>query len=416
MTELFTAIDVGKGDAFYYRRGEITILVDGGKAQAAFPKRLRRHTAGRRLDIVVVTHNDDDHTGGIIGLLKKDPCSIRQLWLPAHWAYRAKDLLKNAHLFFLELAGNILETDQGLKIKMEPDELTSSRTSERREANFVMNDGRHFRVDDGTLRSCGFYRKVWSAGNDSQRYVWNGSLGKHAYDAIRSIEDAGRRFTYAQARQYANLVPKMENIEQIYRLALRNNIKVRWFDVHAYETSQQKVPFGGNSGVLEPLNSRETYSIRTCSSSELSALEFALLTIENRTALIFFAPQTEDYCGVIFNSDATFDVNSAWFIRAHGILRKPLIATAPHHGSKDAENTRVYGRVHGLHMNPAMVTWIRSDQATQQRPCVEYITAPGPKYCTICNTSYGIKHQALPLASTSGTWGLCIAVRRCTCV
>lgn len=64
---IVTVLDVGQGDAILVRDGGRSMLVDTGPDAAT----LRRALAGtgvRRLDVVVLTHAHDDHTGGMPAL------------------------------------------------------------------------------------------------------------------------------------------------------------------------------------------------------------------------------------------------------------------------------------------------------------------------------------------------------------
>lgn len=57
-------IDVGQGDAALYTDGRCNALIDGGKPGAGVTRELKRFGV-RRLDVVIVSHPDDDHYGGI---------------------------------------------------------------------------------------------------------------------------------------------------------------------------------------------------------------------------------------------------------------------------------------------------------------------------------------------------------------
>jgi competence protein ComEC len=72
-----TALDVGQGDAFLLETPTVRVLVDGGEDGAA-----ARHLSGRRvrhLDLVVATHGDLDHVGGLPDVLRT--VSVGELWL-----------------------------------------------------------------------------------------------------------------------------------------------------------------------------------------------------------------------------------------------------------------------------------------------------------------------------------------------
>lgn len=60
-------LDVGQGDAILLRDGGRTMLVDGGPDEVSLRRALARHGV-RRIDVLVLTHAHDDHTGGVPGL------------------------------------------------------------------------------------------------------------------------------------------------------------------------------------------------------------------------------------------------------------------------------------------------------------------------------------------------------------
>ncbi len=83
----FTAFPVKGGDAFFLQKGEKNILVDGGRLKNEINTYLVNEGISK-IDVVICTHNDNDHTTGIIGLLDNNKINISELWLPASWAYR----------------------------------------------------------------------------------------------------------------------------------------------------------------------------------------------------------------------------------------------------------------------------------------------------------------------------------------
>ena len=85
-------LDVGQGDAFLVRSERAALLIDTGNRDQALREALARHGVWR-LDAVLLTHSDDDHTGslaslrGVVGvgrvLVARDALSWRMRGLPA---------------------------------------------------------------------------------------------------------------------------------------------------------------------------------------------------------------------------------------------------------------------------------------------------------------------------------------------
>jgi competence protein ComEC len=73
-------IDVGQGDAALLRDPSgAVVLVDGGRDPVVLADALRRHGV-RRIDLLVVTHGDFDHVGGLEGVFST--ISVGRLWVP----------------------------------------------------------------------------------------------------------------------------------------------------------------------------------------------------------------------------------------------------------------------------------------------------------------------------------------------
>ncbi len=98
-----TTIDVGQGDGFVIREGNLTITIDGGStSDKKFPEDMLvpylESQAIDTIDMSFITHCDSDHYSGILYLMEEDEdIFIRNLYLP----YPAEederyDMLRNA--------------------------------------------------------------------------------------------------------------------------------------------------------------------------------------------------------------------------------------------------------------------------------------------------------------------------------
>lgn len=68
-------LDVGQGDATLVQHGDRAVLVDAGPPDAGVADRLRRFGV-RRLDVLVVSHAQDDHDGGAADVLRALPVGL----------------------------------------------------------------------------------------------------------------------------------------------------------------------------------------------------------------------------------------------------------------------------------------------------------------------------------------------------
>lgn len=79
----FTALPVNVGDSFLLRTENKVVLVDGGMNKQHILKLLRKEKiTNNHIDLLICTHYDADHINGIIGILKSQKYSFKELWLP----------------------------------------------------------------------------------------------------------------------------------------------------------------------------------------------------------------------------------------------------------------------------------------------------------------------------------------------
>jgi competence protein ComEC len=77
-----TFVDVGQGDAVLVRDPSgLVAVIDGGRDPVAFDDALRRYGV-RKIDLLVVTHGDDDHVGGLREVF--DRVAVGRMWVPKH--------------------------------------------------------------------------------------------------------------------------------------------------------------------------------------------------------------------------------------------------------------------------------------------------------------------------------------------
>jgi competence protein ComEC len=75
-----SVLDVGQGDAIVVRDGDGVMLVDGGRDPRRLDAALER-LGVRQVDVVVATHGDADHAGGLDGLIGR--IDVGAVWIPA---------------------------------------------------------------------------------------------------------------------------------------------------------------------------------------------------------------------------------------------------------------------------------------------------------------------------------------------
>lgn len=97
----FLPVGEGSGDAIVIRygddeRGYFLHVVDGGRTATAdtIAKHIDRYYPGYHIDHMVLSHADDDHATGLVGVLEK--FEVRHLWMNRPWLYAAQ-IIENFH-------------------------------------------------------------------------------------------------------------------------------------------------------------------------------------------------------------------------------------------------------------------------------------------------------------------------------
>ncbi len=369
MIDRFIAINVGTGDAFYARRGDFSALVDGGLAKG-FDQVFATTTGCRGVDVLVCTHNDSDHTTGILSFLNSG-LSAKECWLPAFWLEALAILLEDDHeVVLLELlTGSDTETE------------SAPETPERRGEEISVE-----RVERALEQKADLDPKFdglsWPFQTPS---LLNGLLWR-----IRTMGVA-----------QANLLVHAERILEIAIAATRRQIPIRWFD-------PETRPAGSLTQTLNVVSAAEVRSIRRSNRNLPGVLR---LTQVNRDSLVLYMPPAQSAPGVLFSADSDFHFS--------GLLPadRGMIVTAPHHGAADQENVAAYRRLSIDHADKIeSFAWVRSDRAMKvggARPCREYL-AQGRRYCTRCRGAHPTG-QDVVLEGNHGSWTPASKVVSCSC-
>lgn len=391
----FIAIGVGQGDAFFLERSNRTILVDGGGSAARFAAMFRRATGQVRVDILVCTHSDADHARGVLGFLQSG-LGCDEIWLPASWLDRLRDLLTRPCEFLCELWREI--TTKHLPVGRR--RLSLSQLGDAvAECELIGTPEHHF-ADADAVSSWAEDAVPYETLELPRRGCEPRLIcpSRCPYDSHASLWKLlhMEREVYRLFRQ-ATLTADL--IHKIVLLAYEGgrDILVRWF-----ETSPGCG--GGIPGVLVPLNAREVKRAPVC---RWSALEYLALTQSNRFSLVFLAPVTEKEPAVLFtaDSDLSFSQRIPW--------SSGMVVTAPHHGAE--ANKAAYERF-AWEANPALdLSWVRSDGRFRWRPGRAYLNTHGARYCTICRAP-GWPKQHVEMVATRGRWQPSQYTSRCCCI
>ena len=367
----FIALNVGRGDAFYLERGEFSCLVDGG-LRKDFAKRFQKVTERQQVDVVVCTHNDSDHANGLINFFKNGG-RAKECWLPATWMQPLQTMLE-----YPELVEQLLLADQSEQIP----ETEVRRAGEKVSAEQLKialektADSQHF--DKFILVFVTFER----LGVD---------VPIEGTDGISVIK--------------SETIP-VANISDLATAAIRSGANIRWFDPNLQ-------PIKKAHPHLHVVNASEVCVVQTI---RKSFPELVHLTTVNAYSLVLHSPAR-------FGPDVLFSADSGFGSRKHPPVFRPpvkknMLVTAPHHGSKDCENEEAYHRLKESAPSNCFrtLTWVRSDQPMcvgGRRPGKMYLKQHR-RFCTNCRGCSG-DGQDVVMIGSNGCWKPAKGVSPCCC-
>lgn len=352
------------GESFLFRRGRYTVLVDGGYKSNRLAAVLRNHFPElKHIDIVLCTHADKDHAGGLPGLLQDRSFCFGQVWLPGRWVDVLPELIRDPKGF---MSGLVQELDRlsdqysdrdydeveeedfaeimSDLVRQERSRATGVPTERPRPAGDPPGDIPRDQIDRGDedvdLR----------ATEPLDDPSWFAELREHErgreYDetAQKAFKSARQSIRYrvnrpkrplgaALATYWLSLVETAKAIRGIAKAAIDRDLRIRWFDFIAY--SKTGVAAGGIPGFLVPINAVEQ------APAPLVLSYLARLSPTNEASLAFFAPTTARSRGVLFCGDSPLGDGPEYRNSFLDNRPKPwgrIVATAPHHGS---ENNRI---------------------------------------------------------------------------
>lgn len=387
------------GDSFLLRRRGRNILVDGGHGSRALIAALSApRMRVTHLHIVVCTHADRDHAGGLTDLLDKSSIRVEEFWLPGTWSDSLPDLLQSPQLVVDAL---VEEFDKFLlKEVRDPDQEDDDRFELRVHARIAEERRKIQRERRGDVVRTDPERQDDEAGLAwLKKQAANVELDADNDAASAKAFGRGRRLVrYRTSRRqldrrwaafWVGLVDTAERIRKIAVQAIRHNVKVRWFDFGEFAETRQ--PSGGEPGLLVPLNAVEL----VVPPAPSTVMEYmARLTPVNEECLVLLSPHGGGWpyqLGVVFTGDSPLGDGPGY---SQTLLDWPLerrqmvVATAPHHGSES--NAMAYTH---LQQMTHVVLWLRSGGSpTHPGPTFRKFS-PAMRGCTHC-PHIGLEREA----------------------
>lgn len=404
------------GESFLLHRDGKTVLVDGGYSSKPLAKELKAYDPDMdRIDIVVCTHADKDHAGGLGNLIDESGLEIGEFWLPGQWIDSVEELLKAPRAVADGLVRELDEIAREFPSRQHqedgPDSLAAILDEKviaerhRRRSNQVNSERPNDRPGSKEFDRL---RKGYSDIPEVDK------AAKNAFESARQRVQYRRRrqvIPHELANYWFDLIKTAESIRTIAAQAIRYQVPVRWFDFEAF--ARTRVANGGNPGFLEPLNSVEAAPPPLL---ELSYL--AKLSPVNEACLAFIAPPEYLTLGVVFCGDSPLgdgpgyknsffnsrtDFDPCW---------RYIVATAPHHGSES--NAMAYGHLSSW---ARVNTWLRTGGSSKQPGATFKKYPPNKRACSHCPQT-GRKQGLAELWLDHSYWPFALEMilpHRCTC-
>ena len=397
----FTSIPVKAGDSFLLEMEEADqsciVLVDGGfgrinKDFITPPLSIDRYLLKKnisKINVMIATHNDADHTNGLIKILQNPKISVDEIWLPAIWLDRLKDLNDNPEDFFDELIHELLtdedfdhkELNYWMKDDEEDDE--DDEDEDQKEKSIEGKDSDIYYASD-LVNECDF-NNISSTKEDFER-----SWKKHFPYSLRFIGIKKDPFLMITLADYFE---KAEKILKIVKLAKKRS-KIRWFK---FSTKSLDLNLASvNFSSVKPVNSKYVTKIRI---NKKTALEYLYLSEVNRRSLVFHFKDGNNQNPILFCADSDLDFDIPKF--------DEMIVTAPHHGVESA--SKAYLRINQLN-KPTLVR--NSGYQSAANSGDTFIQSQHIKYCDVCNTSKAVQEVSFRSAAC---WAVDCAVIGCSC-
>lgn len=360
------------------------MLVDGGHSGRKLAASLSTYAADvSKIDVVVCTHGDRDHAGGLADFLdhwrvknsdgSEQAGEVGQFWLPGAWVDVLPKVLEEPGKLKFEIVKALddfvarnpkLNSDTGI----DDDFHSQIEDLIRSERNWTA-DGR-FRMPDSIIVEEHSKRTTendldatepldepeWLKSLRARSEIFQKGNVKADKEFDRCRRSIRRRIKSKSINKalgsfWMRLVETLPSIRRIAVSAFRRNIRIRWFDYDAFLKSG--IARGGASGFLVPLNSNEQ-----APAPQPGILFLHRLSPVNEASLVFLAPPSDDHLGVVFSGDSPLGDGPRYAYSFLSNIRKPrfpLISTAPHHGSEN--NCIAYG--HLLNWAQIMI-WLRT--------------------------------------------------------
>ncbi|WP_339783455.1 MBL fold metallo-hydrolase [Paenibacillus sp. FSL R7-0313] len=361
------------GESFYIEtivnKRRKTILVDGGEGGELanhFTKVVRRD----KVNVVVCTHQDSDHSRGIRTFLSEYNCD--EVWLPAEWGYLYGYL-------FNKDAPDITDTFQKLISLLQVFE-DMERESVFRKKYF----GEYLTCQIETMKE-----EIHSF--DEFDLAEFSNLERYSKVVLMELEISNLSFSDLSkdaATWISETIGHYKNIVKIATIALEKGIQIRWFE---YRKDAPLIIH--KEDPLIALNSKEVLRMKRFKSSTeflLQLVSQSRKSVTNQRCLVFSTNwKNKKTPPILLTADSYLEgkeVDKAKFKRG-------MIITVPHHGSKNNKDAfdKIKSKIESHRID--RTKWIKSYHSKAAldswylRDILE-IKGGTKRYCTKCENEH----------------------------
>ena len=333
----FTVLPVNVGDSFLLRDDEDrVILVDGGMNKTHIVRLLNReHIPHNHIDVLVCTHYDADHINGIIGILKSQQFTFKEIWLPEILGSLGYTLSKNIRELFRDLREN------NFFIESEYFDY---------ETIFKLQDDRRIHHDFGENNSFEAIDVKVLDNFIDYTHLWRYELLWHYLDSERNYQ----------------MMLTLNYTISLISNALHSGAYIKWFKYSGYTHKS----YGFD---LYSENALQTDITIYDSQLFFNTLYHLSISDINKYSLVYMY-RKDNIPDILFTADSDLH-----FYAQPIRLKDNSIVTAPHHGS--SANNNAYQKILGNNL-----IFVRSDRSQQTRPGQGYLNQ-AHRYCTICRNT-----------------------------
>ena len=332
----FTALPVNVGDSYLLRKDEKVILVDGGMNQKHILALLRKERIpNNHIDLLVCTHYDADHINGIIGILKSQTYSFKEIWLPEILGSIGYTLSKRTGEIFDKLRHNEFPFEEFT----ETDSLIINRYDNKEIPEDSLTNNSLEDIDNQILEDIG---------TDSFRWM--------------AMDPWFRHFPYPA--RYHKVMLGIKSVASLVSMSLNSGSYIRWLK---YQGKEIHRTYGFD---MYCENAVQTDITIFDNRLFFMALHEVSLSKINQQSLVCMH-RNENEPDILFTADSDLA-----FYSTKVKLKDNSVVTAPHHGS--SANDVAYEKILGNNL-----TFVRSDRSQQARPGKGYLSN-NARYCTIC--------------------------------